>query len=110
MKKRKTSSSRKWGDEFLMKLLLLCCFFGMSALASAQQKVSGTVVDSNGEPVIGASVVVKGTSTGAVTDIDGKFTFVAEPGKTIEVSYIGYKPVTFLASEKPAKIKLAEDS
>lgn len=111
MKKSETRSSRKsWGEEFLMKLLLFCCFFGMSALASAQQKVTGTVVDSNGDPVIGASVVVKGTSTGAVTDIDGNFTFVAEPGKTIEVSYIGYKPVTFLASEKPAKIKLVEDS
>lgn len=93
-----------------MRLMLFCCFFAVSAFADAQQKVTGTVVDSNGQPIIGASVVVKGSSTGVVTDIDGNFSFAAEPGKTIEVTYVGFKPKTFKATDKPMKIRLDEDS
>lgn len=110
MKKVKLNLSHKWGNEFLTKLLLFCCFLGMSAYASAQQKITGNVVDSNGQPIIGASVVVKGTSNGAITDIDGKFTFTAEPKSTIEVSYVGYKVKSFKAGDKPVKIVLEEDS
>ena len=53
---------------------------------------TGVVVDQNGETVIGASVVVKGTTNGIITDIDGKFTLndVPEAG-VIQISYIGYK-------------------
>ncbi|GHT50668.1 SusC/RagA family TonB-linked outer membrane protein [Bacteroidia bacterium] len=61
-------------------------------LAIAQNKqVSGTVVDETGEPVIGASVIAKGTTTGAVTGVDGTFTFTV-PGSvsTLVVKYIGY--------------------
>ena len=61
------------------------------ALAFAQNKqVTGTVVDESGEPVIGASVVVKGTTTGTVTDLDGKFTLTA-PGSAqmLVVKYLG---------------------
>ena len=64
-----------------------------SPLAMAQQqatkKISGTVSDAMG-PVIGASVLVKGTSTGTVTDFDGKFSLNVKPGATLVVSYIGY--------------------
>ena len=67
-------------------LFLLCC-----AGAMAQNTdVSGKVMDEQGEPVIGASVVQKGTSNGTVTDIDGNFAFKAPRGSTIVVSYIGY--------------------
>ncbi|WP_146078589.1 SusC/RagA family TonB-linked outer membrane protein, partial [Prevotella sp. MGM1] len=52
--------------------------------------VSGTVVDENGEPVIGASVLVKGTKTGVVTDLDGKFSLSNAAGKTLVITYIGY--------------------
>ena len=55
----------------------------------ATKKITGTVTDAMG-PVIGASVLVKGTSTGAATDFDGKFTLNAAPGATLVVSYIGY--------------------
>ena len=54
----------------------------------ATKKITGTVTDAMG-PVIGASVLVKGTSTGAATDFDGKFTLNAAPGATLVVSYIG---------------------
>ena len=52
-------------------------------------KVSGTVVDSHGEPIIGASVVVKGTSNGTITDLDGNFTLEVPTGAILVVSYVG---------------------
>ena len=57
----------------------------------AQAQVRGTVTDENGEPVIGASVVVKGTTVGTVTDMDGKFALPEVPSsaKTLMISYIG---------------------
>ena len=54
--------------------------------------VKGTVLDENGEPLIGVSIVVKGTSTGTITDFDGKFSINLPAGsKELVVSYIGYK-------------------
>lgn len=52
-------------------------------------KVSGVVTDNNGEPVIGASVMVKGTNTGVVTDVNGRYVLSAKPGQTLVVSYVG---------------------
>ncbi|MDL2322990.1 TonB-dependent receptor [Bacteroidales bacterium OttesenSCG-928-A17] len=72
--------------------LLLACFFISMGLATAQNtRVNGTVVDETGEPVIGASVVVKGnTSIGTVTDFDGNFTLdVSASAKTLIVKYLG---------------------
>ena len=71
--------------------LLLACFFISMGLAIAQNRqVTGTIVDESGEPVIGASVVAKGTTTGTVTDLDGKFT-LSVPGsaQTLVVKYLG---------------------
>ena len=60
-------------------------------MASAQKlKVSGEVVDDQNFPVIGASVLEKGTSNGAVTDLDGHFTIQVEKGATLQFSYIGF--------------------
>ena len=73
-------------------ILCLVAFF-----ASAQtMKVSGTVVDESGEPIIGASVKVTGTTLGVATNLDGKFTLdnVPRTARTIVVSYIGMLPVT----------------
>jgi TonB-linked SusC/RagA family outer membrane protein len=62
-------------------------------LASTQQKgvIQGKVLDSAGETIIGANVIVKGTTNGAVTDIDGNFTLNAEEGVTLLITFIGYK-------------------
>ena len=65
--------------KFLMALL---CVLLSATTALAQNNVTGTVVDETGEPVIGASVMVKGTKTGTVTDVDGKFSLVNVQGKT----------------------------
>lgn len=65
-----------------------------AAATMAQQQantVSGTVVDSQGVPVIGAAVQVLGTDQGVITDIDGKFTVSVPSGGRLQVSYVGYK-------------------
>jgi len=75
------------------KILFLSIFLAFSFAAVAQkQTVSGVVKDSFlGETVVGANVLIKGTLTGVVTDIDGKFSIQLEKGKhTLEVSYVGY--------------------
>lgn len=73
------------------RLLLLFVALLVSTMSFAQNKLySGTVVDSQGEPIIGASVVQQGTSQGSVTDIDGNFKVSVAPGSTLIVSYIGY--------------------
>ncbi|MBR5350336.1 MAG: TonB-dependent receptor [Prevotella sp.] len=79
--------------------------------ALAQNKVSGTVVDANGEAVIGASVVVKGTSTGTVTDLDGNFTIPNVPQNgSLVVSYVGYATQTVPVGGKSSiNITLQED-
>ena len=65
---------------------------GVQTSQSTQQakKITGTVVDENGEAVIGASVVVKGTSKGTITDINGSFSLDVAPGTTLNVTYIGF--------------------
>ena len=65
----------------------------MNRDAGSQQKgkvISGTVVDAAGVPVIGANVMVKGTSQGTITDVDGKFTLEVEDCAVLQISYIGY--------------------
>ena len=69
-------------------LLFLLCLFPLGALA--QSVVKGTVNDEAGEPIIGATVRVMGAKTGAVTDINGKFSVDAASNAQIEVSYVGY--------------------
>ena len=75
-------------------LVLLACLFASFTLAMAQNStVSGTVVDENNEPVIGASILVEGTARGTITDIEGKFTISSVPAsaKNLQVSYVGMR-------------------
>lgn len=75
--------------KFLSALMLLvaCC---LSAVA--QTNIVGTVMDESHEPLLGASVVVKGQSRGVATDIDGNFSLAAKPGDVLRVTYVGYDP------------------
>lgn len=74
------------------------------------RQISGQVVDGNGDPVIGASVLVKGTSNGTITDIDGKFQLQNVSGILV-VSYIGYKTQEIsLKGQKNLEIVLKEDA
>lgn len=72
--------------------------------------VKGQVIDGNGDPIIGATVQVKGSKTGSVTDLDGNFSLNACPGETIIVSYIGFKTKETKAGNGPLNIKLEEDN
>lgn len=76
-----------------------------------KKKVTGTVKDSNGEPIIGATVVEKGTTNGTVTDFDGNFVLEATEGTSLEISYIGYKTQHLTAdSGKTLSVILNEDT
>ena len=92
---------------------MLCMAASMSSLTFAQSKVTGVVKDSSGEPIIGASVTVKGAQgLGTVTDIDGNFTLSLPSGKKqLLVTYIGFTPQTVDASGKNTfNIVLKEDN
>ena len=69
--------------------MILAGLFLSIGMAMAQTQVSGTVVDTNGEPVVGAAVRVDGTNTGTVTDIDGKFSISVPADSRLLISYIG---------------------
>ena len=81
---------------YRLLIMLAVVFFALDV--SAQTTISGHVKDETGEGVIGASVMVKGTSNGTVTDFDGNFSLQCQPGATLMFSYIGYNP-----QEQPAK-------
>jgi TonB-linked SusC/RagA family outer membrane protein len=85
---------------------------GSAPLPAVQQtkKITGTVSDAMG-PVIGASVVIKGTSNGVATDFDGNFSLQANPGQTLVVTYIGYlnKEVKVVAGKQHYNITIEED-
>ena len=93
----------------ILAAVALSGVMGVSAWAQGYA-VHGVVVDPIG-PVAGASVVEAGTTNGAVTDLDGNFSFrVSSPDATVTVSCIGYTTQTFKASAMPATINLAEDN
>lgn len=72
--------------------------------------VKGTVLDENGEPVIGATIREKGTNNVAVTDIDGNFTINVPESSTVEVSYLGYTNKEFSGSQNNVTINMAQDN
>ena len=101
-------------------LLLLCAApiptlaAGATPFASeiVQQtgKIKGTIVDEAGEPIIGATVVVKGITNGTVTDFDGNFEVDAKVGDLLDISYVGYKSQQVKATAQPMNIVLKEDT
>lgn len=94
--------------QYLLTLFCLC----VSMIALAQQKtITGTVIDANNEPVIGASVLEKGTSNGTITNLDGEYSLSVSAGATLVFSYIGYKTQEVSIGNKTTiKITLVEDS
>ena len=93
----------------MKKLLLIAgiiMFYCASAFAAPGNKCTGIVVDDQHEAVIGATVIVPGTSTAVSTDIDGKFSIEAAKGQKIKIVYIGYKPVTLNAESNMGTIEL----
>nr|WP_297165535.1 TonB-dependent receptor [uncultured Dysgonomonas sp.] len=92
-------------------IIFMCMLFSMNILAQDQKKVTGVITDLKGEPIIGASVVAKGTTTATISDIDGTFSLDVSNNPVLTISYIGY-----ISQEVPTlgksdlKIILKEDS
>lgn len=74
-----------------------------------QHIVSGTVTDSKGEPVIGASVRATGSKTGTITDLNGNFKLNVPAGTKITISFVGYEAQTVIAGDKPLNVTLTEN-
>ena len=90
-----------------IKHIILGLALAMSTPALAQNKVSGTVIDENGDPIIGATVTVVGTKTATVTDFDGNYTLDVPSGSKVSISYVGYLSQTV---QPGGKVQLKEDS
>ena len=93
----------------MKRVLLSSALLLVSTLTFAQSKVSGTVKDANGEPLIGVSVMEVGTNNGAVTDMNGNYTLNVKPGAKLKLSYIGFTPQTVKAGSN-SQIVLQEDN
>lgn len=91
------------------KLLLTAVALSLSTSLYAQNhRFTGTVVDTNGEPIIGATIKVKGSKENAITDIDGNFSIAANPGQTLVINYIGFSQLETKVANN-MKLTLSED-
>ena len=111
MRKNQVTDKLLSGTNVLRRLMFLALVALCTSGAWAQKQVSGTVVDAAGEAVIGASVMVKGTSTGTITDFDGNFTLqnVSEKASLV-ISYVGYRNQTIaVAGKSQLNVTLEED-
>ena len=88
-------------------LIMFCC----CNLLAQNITVTGKVLDTASEPIIGASVVVKGTTNGSITDFDGNFTLSAQKGDLLHISYIGYVAQDVkVTGTQPVKVVMKEDT
>lgn len=109
---------RATGFAFFLSLLCLipakALGDGANSVISMNQQsrvITGTIIDESGEAIIGANISVVGTTTGIITDINGKFQLTVSEGAEIRVSYIGYLPIQFKVSNRSDySITLREDA
>ena len=98
-------------SNFTKKMFLIVMLLGISLFTFAQSKVTGTVVDTSGQPIIGASVLVKGAQTGVITDLNGQFTITPpHENSTLVISCVGYVTENVSANQSPLRITLKEDN
>ena len=97
---------------FLMLLTFFSVFGSYARAQSLSQQLKGRVIDANNDPVIGASIMVKNSKEGTVTDMEGKFVLNSSPAATLVVSYIGYvtQEVKTEGRKSPITIVLKEDT
>ena len=82
----------------------------VAAVKQAKKSINGIVLDANGEPIVGATVVEKGVANnGTITNLDGKFTLTVKTGAQITVSYVGYKSQTLAVKGNSVTIRLESD-
>lgn len=91
-------------------LAMMLCSFGLVSAQKTDGKISGTVLsDRDGQPLIGVSVMVKGTDVGTITNFNGVFTLNAKTGETIKFSYVGYLAQEVTVTGAKINIRLKED-
>ena len=98
------------GTAMRAAMMLFLSIFLSAMSANAQNAVKGTVTDEAGEPLIGASVVIPGTTVGTTTDIDGNFSIAVAQGKKIRITYVGYLSQDVTVKGNDLKIVLKEDN
>ena len=81
-----------------------------TSVAQQSRKITGTITDAKGEPLLGVNVVVKGTTNGTITDLDGKYALDVEPNAILVISYIGYVTQQMPVSGNVMNITLKEDT
>ena len=79
-------------ERTVLHRLLLSLFFSftLTQLTFSQVEISGKVIDQDGEPIVGATIIVKGTTTGVITNVEGEYTIQANEGDILDISFIGY--------------------
>ncbi len=105
----KNSGGGKMVVRWLLCFVMLC----MSTTLMAQHRITGSILDEADAPIIGATVVIKGSVQGTTTDVNGNFTLtVPEAGATLTVTYVGYTPVevAVTAAEQQVNVKLFPDT
>lgn len=93
--------------KYISLLIVLC--ISLLTFAQAKIKVSGTVKDASGIQIVGAGVIIKGTSIGVETDKNGKFSIDVKPGSTLKIAMIGFIPVETVVNRSVIDIVLQED-
>lgn len=93
-----------------LNLIILCLLLGIGSAIAQTLKVEGKVVEESGEPVVGATVIIKGTTKGVTSDVDGNFTIVVPNNKAmLVISFLGYETQEIRAAAK-VKVVLKESS
>ena len=90
-------------------LFLFCCMFA-HVIYAQNMMIKGTVIDANNDPLLGVTIMVKGTTTGTITDVDGNFSIKGKTGETLIVSYIGMQTQEVVFRGQPLKIMLKDDA
>lgn len=104
MKRKNHDSNLRWSI-----FAILLSLFSIQLMAQ-QANVHGNVTDAKGEPLTGVSIIIKGTSNGTITDLDGNFNLQASPSNVFVVSYVGYETLEVKAAKSDLKIVLQESS
>lgn len=110
---KRTFVTERLGSLFFKSLMSLACFFlaGTVNIYAQTKTITGSVTDVANEPLIGVSVRVQGTTTGGVTDFDGKYSISVNVGEVLEFTYVGMKPQSVtVGSQNTINIVLEDDA
>ena len=89
---------------------MICMLVLGTSAAFAQRMVSGIVTDEKGVPLVAATVAVKGTTVGTITDVDGKYSLDVRDGKVLVISFVGYKMQEIPITGTTINVKLVEEA